>query len=211
MSPENAEKPMTDFLINNVTPYVIYLFGSQATQQIQNESDFDIAYLSKQKLEHYDRFMLAQELAAQLNRDVDLIDLEQASTVFQTQVINRGKILFCSDEKEKSLFEMRTLKNYAMLNEERQEVLKNIIERDQVYKNDIILNKVSTIERCIKRIKEEYDNNPLNLENYTKQDSIILNIQRACEASIDVAMHVVAERKLGNSLNKYSPIMIDNN
>ena len=31
----------------------------------------------------------------------------------------------------------------------------------------------------------------------TKQDSIILNIQRACEASIDLAMHIVKERKLG--------------
>ncbi|WP_394235898.1 DUF86 domain-containing protein [Niallia oryzisoli] len=64
-------------------------------------------------------------------------------------------------------------------------------------KNDVILNKVNIIERCIKRINEEYDNNPKNLENYTKQDSIILNIQRACEASIDLAMHIVAERKLG--------------
>jgi uncharacterized protein YutE (UPF0331/DUF86 family) len=35
------------------------------------------------------------------------------------------------------------------------------------------------------------------LKNFTKQDSIILNIQRACEASIDLAMHVVAERRLG--------------
>jgi uncharacterized protein YutE (UPF0331/DUF86 family) len=63
--------------------------------------------------------------------------------------------------------------------------------------NDVILNKISVIERCIKRIKEEYDNSPKNLENYTKQDSIILNIQRACEASIDIAMHIVAEKKLG--------------
>ncbi len=63
--------------------------------------------------------------------------------------------------------------------------------------NDIILNKISTIERCIKRIREEYDNNPLNLKNCTKQDSIILNIQRACEASIDIAMHIVSEKKLG--------------
>lgn len=63
--------------------------------------------------------------------------------------------------------------------------------------NDVILNKVSTIERCMKRIYEEYSNNPDNLENYTKQDSIILNIQRACEASIDLAMHLVAEQKLG--------------
>ena len=64
-------------------------------------------------------------------------------------------------------------------------------------KNDVILNKVSIIERCIKRIHEEYENNPKNLENYTKQDSIILNLQRACEASIDLAMHIVAEKKLG--------------
>jgi uncharacterized protein YutE (UPF0331/DUF86 family) len=59
-------------------------------------------------------------------------------------------------------------------------------------KNDVILHKMSVIERCIKRIHEEYENNPKNLENYTKQDSIILNLQRACEASIDLAMHMVS-------------------
>lgn len=63
--------------------------------------------------------------------------------------------------------------------------------------NDVVLNKISVIERCIKRIKEEYDNNPENLKNYTKQDSIILNIQRACEVSIDLAMHIISERKFG--------------
>jgi uncharacterized protein YutE (UPF0331/DUF86 family) len=62
---------------------------------------------------------------------------------------------------------------------------------------DVIYNKISIIERCISRILEEYDNNPVNLENYTKQDSIVLNIQRACEASIDLAMHIVSEKKLG--------------
>lgn len=62
---------------------------------------------------------------------------------------------------------------------------------------DIILNKIETIERCIYRIKEVYANNKENLEDYTKQDSIILNIQRACEASIDLAMHIISEKKLG--------------
>ncbi|KPU26666.1 hypothetical protein TR13x_08780 [Caloranaerobacter sp. TR13] len=62
---------------------------------------------------------------------------------------------------------------------------------------DVILNKVAIIERCIRRIHEEYENNPQNLLNYTKQDSIILNIQRAAEACIDLAMHVVAEKSLG--------------
>ncbi|WP_264989837.1 type VII toxin-antitoxin system HepT family RNase toxin [Lysinibacillus piscis] len=63
--------------------------------------------------------------------------------------------------------------------------------------NDVILNKATTIERCVKRIHEVYQDNPENLTDFTKQDSIILNIQRACEASIDLAMHIVSERKLG--------------
>ena len=64
-------------------------------------------------------------------------------------------------------------------------------------KNDVILNKVSVIERCLKRVVDVYEGNPENLEDYTKQDSIVLNIQKACEASIDLAMHIVAEKKLG--------------
>lgn len=63
--------------------------------------------------------------------------------------------------------------------------------------SDVVLNKIHIIERCLNRIHEEYANNPANLVNFTKQDSIILNLQRACEASIDLAMHVVAEKKLG--------------
>ncbi|MCM3639455.1 DUF86 domain-containing protein [Sporosarcina luteola] len=63
--------------------------------------------------------------------------------------------------------------------------------------NDVIINKTTMIERCLKRIHEVYEGNPENLRDFTKQDSIVLNIQRACEASIDLAMHVVSERKLG--------------
>ena len=62
---------------------------------------------------------------------------------------------------------------------------------------EIVYNKISSMEKWINRINEVYENNPTNLEDYTKQDSIILNIQRACECSIDLAMHIVSERKLG--------------
>jgi uncharacterized protein YutE (UPF0331/DUF86 family) len=76
-------------------------------------------------------------------------------------------------------------------------------------KNDIILNKISMIERCLQRVNEEYEDKPANLQNFTKQDSIVLNLQRACEASIDLAMHIVAEEKLGlpqNSRDAFSLI-----
>ncbi|WP_047049310.1 type VII toxin-antitoxin system HepT family RNase toxin [Vibrio mexicanus] len=54
--------------------------------------------------------------------------------------------------------------------------------------DDVILNKISIIDRCLKRIAEEYNGNEAELlSNYTKQDSVILNLQRLCEASIDIA------------------------
>jgi len=64
--------------------------------------------------------------------------------------------------------------------------------------DDVLLNKVAIIERCLTRIQDVYANNDKNLfEDVTKQDSIILNLQRACEASIDLGMHLVRKRGLG--------------
>lgn len=64
--------------------------------------------------------------------------------------------------------------------------------------SDVLLNKVAIIERCLARIEEEYLGHEYELEtNYTRQDSIILNIQRACEATIDAAMHLVKVKRLG--------------
>ncbi|MEW6229486.1 MAG: DUF86 domain-containing protein [Bacillota bacterium] len=63
--------------------------------------------------------------------------------------------------------------------------------------DEVVLNKAQTLRRCLARVREVYADDPANLKDYTKQDSIILNIQRACEACIDLAMHVVAEKDLG--------------
>jgi uncharacterized protein YutE (UPF0331/DUF86 family) len=64
--------------------------------------------------------------------------------------------------------------------------------------DDVIVNKVATIERCLARVSEEYGADERNLrDNLTRQDSIILNLQRACEASIDLAMALVKAHRLG--------------
>ena len=57
------------------------------------------------------------------------------------------------------------------------------------------LNKAETIERCIKRINEEFDEEEFDL-NYTIQDSIVLNLQRACEAAIDMGTGLVKIQKI---------------
>lgn len=63
-------------------------------------------------------------------------------------------------------------------------------------KDDVVINKMETINRCIQRIHDVYADDPENLKNLTKQDSIVLNMQRACEACIDLGMHVIAEKRL---------------
>ena len=61
----------------------------------------------------------------------------------------------------------------------------------------VLLNKYESIERCINRINEEYEGKPESLSDYRKMDAIVLNLQRACEMTIDVAMYIVSTRKLG--------------
>ena len=64
--------------------------------------------------------------------------------------------------------------------------------------DDVILNKAASIERCLRRIEEEYAGAEQHLMgNQTKQDAIVLNLQRACETAIDLAMYIVSRRKLG--------------
>lgn len=64
--------------------------------------------------------------------------------------------------------------------------------------NDVVLSKVAAIERCVQRVNEVFEGNDANIyRDQTRQDSIILNLQRACETSIDLAMHLVRKRHLG--------------
>jgi uncharacterized protein YutE (UPF0331/DUF86 family) len=62
----------------------------------------------------------------------------------------------------------------------------------------VVLNKAAVIERCFERVIEEYENHEADLEtNYTRQDAIVLNLLRASEAAIDLAMHATRVGKLG--------------
>lgn len=64
--------------------------------------------------------------------------------------------------------------------------------------DDVLINKSATIERCTRRAREEYDRDPSTFGNdFTRQDAAILNIQRACEAALDVGQHLIRRERLG--------------
>jgi len=64
--------------------------------------------------------------------------------------------------------------------------------------DSVILRKVDSIERCIVRVNEDYlGYEEFFLTDQMRQDAIVLNLQRACELSIDLANHLIKLRKLG--------------
>ena len=63
--------------------------------------------------------------------------------------------------------------------------------------DDVVRNKALSIERCLDRVRDEFGDDRSRLENQTVEDAIVLNLQRACESAIDLAMHVVASKRLG--------------
>jgi len=64
--------------------------------------------------------------------------------------------------------------------------------------NDIPINKAASIEHCIKRVREEYTKAGADFAtDYSRQDAAILNIQRACEAALDMGQHIIRTEKLG--------------
>lgn len=64
--------------------------------------------------------------------------------------------------------------------------------------DDVVFNKIASIERSVRRARDEYAAASGSFAtDFTRQDAAILNIQRACEAAIDVAIHVVRRERMG--------------
>lgn len=64
--------------------------------------------------------------------------------------------------------------------------------------DDVVLNKTATIERCVQRARDEYHKDPTTfISDLTRQDAAILNIQRACEAALDMGTHLIRRDRLG--------------
>ena len=63
--------------------------------------------------------------------------------------------------------------------------------------DDVIAAKAAIIERCVARVRQEYAATHSFRTDLTHQDAALLNLQRACEATIDMAQRVVRLRNLG--------------
>jgi len=95
----------------------LYLFGSAAAGTQTPLSDIDIAVLLPENIpahQHFDRrLQMTLDLMKLLGTDkIDLVILNQAPPLLKYQVINRGKVIYCRDERQRSHFEARVILEY---------------------------------------------------------------------------------------------------
>ncbi len=80
--------------------------------------------------------------------------------------------------------------------------------------DNIILSKLTSMERCLARVEEEYQASGKDLEHdILRQDSIVLNLQRACEQCIDTGQRIIRTKKLGlpNEYREIFELLAKNN
>ena len=122
-------------IIKNHQPKVqiIYLFGSHAKAQEQETSDIDLAIKTEESISNTEIYDLRQELAAQLNQDVDLIDMEKASTVLKNEVVQGGTRLYCAPQFDYKPYELLIISQYLDFQEGTRHLREAIQKRGYVH------------------------------------------------------------------------------
>jgi len=130
----SLNQQITSYLLPSLPDIqAIYLFGSYAQQQATAESDVDIAVLCPKPLESIHRWEIIQQLAKELKQEVDLVDLQSASTVIQFQVVSTGERIYCRDENEMAWWELKVYQLYLTLNDDRRPILEEIKRTGTIY------------------------------------------------------------------------------
>ena len=131
---EKQLKTVVVKLTQNISDLVaVLLFGTFGSEYETQQSDLDLALLARNPLDPVSLWKLTQEIAIDLNRDVDLIDLRQASTVFRYQILTTGQLIYCSDQNEFARFDTTSFSMYFDLQETRKEILKDYEDRNMKY------------------------------------------------------------------------------
>ncbi len=111
----------------------IYIFGSFSTAFETPSSDLDIAILSSKKLDSVFLWKLSQEISYITKKDVDLVDFLNISTIFAFQIINEGKLVYCTNKIKYAFFENSIDSKYLELNQIRKYIIEEIKNRKRIY------------------------------------------------------------------------------
>jgi predicted nucleotidyltransferase len=110
----------------------VWVYGSFAQGRARRDSDVDIAILPSCRIDAEDRLGRAQDVAARVHRDVDLIDLRQVSPVLRFEVITRGRRVGARDSDACDRFATTAITMFQRLNEGQREHLAAVKARGSI-------------------------------------------------------------------------------
>lgn len=90
----------------------LWLFGSEAQKRARPDSDIDLAALFHRRPGALEIFDTRADLAEILHRDVDLVDLDQASPILGMQVLRHGRLLVDRNLRRRYAFFSKTVSMY---------------------------------------------------------------------------------------------------
>jgi predicted nucleotidyltransferase len=98
--------------------WAIYVHGSFARGEEWPQSDLDLAVLLPPGRDIPDLLQLTADLASQVSRDVDLVDLRRVGDVLRREVLDSGRALYVAEPDHVLAWEASAMSRYARHREE---------------------------------------------------------------------------------------------
>jgi len=111
----------------------IYFYGSYLTDSFTDKSDLDIAIKVEGQFENRKRWKTQEELASSIGRNVDLLNLNNASLVMQFEVVSAGERVFCDNDMEIQKYETLIYSRYLDFNQVRKPIIEQIQKTGSIY------------------------------------------------------------------------------
>ena len=112
---ENREA-IRDYFIRQKGVVCVYLFGSAGAGKTHKASDVDIAVLFGQDMPQQERsqrgLLIMDELSRILDKDIDVVVLNNANSFLKFQVIKNGLRVYEDKERRSRAFEARAIVEY---------------------------------------------------------------------------------------------------
>jgi predicted nucleotidyltransferase len=103
------------------------IFGSTTKDQLTADSDIDIGVFFHERIQSYEhRSKLTLPLENTLNRELDIIVLNDADPIITNQILSTGELIHCADPAFFFSFKARKISEYIDFKRSREVIEKNL-------------------------------------------------------------------------------------
>ena len=127
------ENLIVKFVLKKIECEAIILFGSYARGMQNFNSDINIAIKPKHKIENKMLYELSIMLQEKIEKDIDLVNLDEIEETFRYEILVNGKILYCEDEVKFDFYKLDMYREFLDLNESRNAIIDNIKKGESIY------------------------------------------------------------------------------